>query len=40
MRENIPGGKAVAVDLMNQVRAPKRATADHTGASGTNSVTP
>ena len=36
----MPGGKAVAVDLMNGVRAPKWAAEDQTGASGSNSVTP
>jgi len=39
-RENMPGGKGVAVDLMHRVRAPKMATEDYTGASGPSSVTP
>ena len=33
-RENMPGGKAVAVDLMKRARAPTRAAEDQTGASG------
>jgi len=39
-RENIPGGKAVAVDLMKRTSAPSRAAEDQTGASGPSSVTP
>jgi len=38
-RENMHGRKAVVVDLMKRVRAPWRATEDHTGASGPSSVT-
>ena len=30
-RENMPGGKAIAVDLMKRARAPSRAAEDHTG---------
>jgi len=36
----MPGGKAVAVDLINRESAPRRAAEDHTGASGPSSVTP
>jgi len=36
----MPGGKAVAVDLMKRARAPKRAAEDQTGASGSISRTP
>jgi len=39
-RENMPGGKAVAVDIMNQARAPRRATEDQRGALGQTSRTP
>ena len=39
-RENIPGGKAVAVDLIKRARAPRRAPEDKTGASGPMSWTP
>ena len=39
-RENMPGGKAVAVDLINRARAPKRAAEHHTGASAPMSRTP
>ena len=39
-RENMPGGKAVAVDLMRQARAPRRAAENETGASGPMSRTP
>ena len=38
-RENMPGGKTVAVDLIKRVRAPSRAGEDQTGASGPSSVT-
>jgi len=36
----MPGGKAVAVDLIKRERAPRRAAVDQTGASGPSSVTP
>jgi len=36
----MPGGKAVAVDLMKWDSAPKRAAEDQTGASGPSSETP
>jgi len=36
----MPGGKAVAVDLMKRVRAPRRAAEDQTGASGPSAETP
>jgi len=39
-RENMRWGKAVAVDLMYRVRAPKTATEDDAGALGPSSVTP
>jgi len=39
-RENMPGGKAVAVDLMKRARVPRRAAEDYTGASGPTSRTP
>ena len=39
-RENIPRGKAVAVDLMKRARAASRAANDQTGASGSISRTP
>jgi len=39
-RENIPGGKAVGVDLMKRASAPKREAEDHTGAPGPMSRTP
>ena len=38
-RENIPGGKAVAVALMKQASASKRAADNQTGASGLTSRT-
>jgi len=37
--ENIPGGKAVFVTLVNQGRVPRRAADDVTGASGDRSET-
>jgi len=39
-RENMPGGKAVAVDLVMRPRAARRAAEDHTGALGPMSRTP
>jgi len=39
-RENIPGGKAVDVELMKQAKAPRREADDPTGASGPISETP
>jgi len=39
-RENMPGGKAVAVDLMKRARAPNRAAEDQMGASGPTLRTP
>jgi len=39
-RENMPGGKAVAVQLMKRLRAPSREAEDQTGASGPLSETP
>jgi len=39
-RENIPGGKAVAVDLIKRMSTPRRAAEDQTGASGPISETP
>jgi len=36
----MPGGKAVAVDRMKRVSAPKRVAEDQTGASGPSSETP
>jgi len=39
-RENMPGGKAVAVELMNRARAPSSGAEDQTGASGPMSETP
>ena len=39
-REKMPGGKAVAVDLIKRVSEPRRAAEDHTGASGPISDTP
>jgi len=39
-RENMPGGKAVAVDLMKRARPPNRAAKDQTGSSGPMSRTP
>jgi len=38
-RENMPDGKAVAVDLIKRVRAPRRAAEEHTGASEPSSET-
>jgi len=38
--ENMPGGKAVAVALINWARAPRRAAEDQTGASVPMSRTP
>jgi len=38
--ENMPGGRAVAVDLMKRASASKRAAEDQTGASGPMSRTP
>ena len=39
-RENMPGGKAVAVELMKRLRAPSKGTEDQTEASGPMSETP
>ena len=39
-RENMPGGKAVAVALMKRARAPRRGLEDQTGASGPMTRTP
>jgi len=36
----MPGGKAVAVDLMKRLSAPKRGAEDQTGALGPSSETP
>jgi len=36
----MPGGKAVAVDLMKRARAPRKAAEDQMGASGPMSRTP
>jgi len=38
--ENMPGGKAVAVDLTKRVDVPNRAAKDQTGVSGPMSKTP
>ena len=39
-RENMPGGKAVAVELMKRLGAPSKGAEDQTGASGPMSETP
>jgi len=39
-RENMPGGKAVAVDFMKRASVPKRAAEVQRGASGPISRTP
>ena len=39
-RENMPGGKAVTVDLMKRARALRRTADDETGASALLSRTP
>jgi len=36
----MPGGKAVAVEVMKRLSAPSRGTEDQTGASGPMSETP